>query len=63
MATNLEVLELPSWQNVPRASILGQIAARRLAGGEVEDLAAVKPLYVRRAAAELAREAKKNATT
>lgn len=60
----VQLLELPSWYNVPRASILGRIAARRLAAGQIQDLAAAQPLYVRRAAAELAREAreaKKNA--
>jgi len=55
----LAVLELPFWYNLPRASILGRLAARRLAAGQVQDVAAAQPLYVRRAAAELAREARR----
>ncbi|MGI6128959.1 MAG: tRNA (adenosine(37)-N6)-threonylcarbamoyltransferase complex dimerization subunit type 1 TsaB [bacterium] len=60
-AAGLKVVELPPWYSAPRASILGKIAARRLEAGESHNIATAQPMYVRRAAAELAREAKENA--
>lgn len=63
IAAGLKVVELPSWYSMPRASILGRLAAQRLAAGESQNVATAQPLYVRRAAAELAREAKRNDCT
>ena len=60
-AMSTDVMELPSLNSSPRASILGEIAFRRLKAGESHDIATTIPLYIRRSAAELAREARKNA--
>lgn len=62
-AAGVKVRELPNEFNYPRAGVLGRIAGARLQAGERGDPAAAEPLYVRRAAAELAREARENATT
>jgi tRNA threonylcarbamoyladenosine biosynthesis protein TsaB len=55
----IEFLELQRWYSQPRAAVLGQLAARRLATGLQADVARARPLYVRRAAAELALAARR----
>lgn len=57
-AAGVTVRELPTPFSYPRAGVLGMLAFAELAKGAVGDAAAAEPLYVRRAAAELAREAK-----
>jgi len=54
----VKVCELPPAFSYPRAGVLGVLAFAELARGVGGDAAAAEPLYVRRAAAELAREAK-----
>jgi len=56
-AAGVTVRELPPAFNYPRAGVLGRLALARLGRGVSGDPAAAEPLYVRRAAAELAREA------
>jgi tRNA A37 threonylcarbamoyladenosine modification protein TsaB len=57
-AAGVPVREMPPVFNYPRAGVLGMLAFVELAQGAAGDAAAAEPLYVRRAAAELAREAK-----
>lgn len=57
-AAGVKFYELPLSFGYPRAGVLGKLALAQLAGGAQGDPAAAEPLYVRRAAAELAREAK-----
>lgn len=54
--------ELPVGFGFPRAGVLGRLAHLRLAQGEAGDPALAEPLYVRRAAAEIAREARERAS-
>ena len=46
------VIPAPAWLSYPKASILAQLALKKIASGEADDLLSLVPFYIRRSAPE-----------